>query len=1472
MRTYVFSHAGNQLFRKAFTFNCKKTFHLACFPIFFILFFLVEAAAQTSNFSFTNKPWSDPEVNNWGRGTIFWNGTLWDNSQAPEIPAGSKTGKNSFRRFPWSDLEDHNGNYVLYGNYPRLEFYVKQSIDRGELIQFGGVMPLCSGCGLETGIVVDGSRMYYPKYIHDSMMKTSTPAWNNGSQWMPNWNNSYYLDRYQALMYAVADFFNTGSYVAKSGPWAGKKIYYKDVLDAVGIYGYGEYGEWHNWPYDDRIPANAQATSASLKRIIDAPVNAFPNTQTMILIGAFNQRPSSSVPVDVTYHALTRRNNYGLIGWRRDNIGDFGYGQMLESNPNSYNGMRFDTAIMNRWKYAMISGEPLNGSNTCCPYYVDIRRQTNLYHYSGYGNGNYVSRTQQVWDTIRSVIKISGYRYNLNGGSMSQNLSTGQPFTVSLNWRNVGVAPIYQKRWKVKYELKNSSEQVVQSWYSRFKIYLFLPSSVDSIITESFTLNNSVTPGNTYKLTVKLEDTIGVLEPIFLAVNSPSRNADGSYTLRSDISVSSGSTPNTPPTADAGADQFFSLPKNSTELNGKGLDAESGRLAFQWSYISGSSVPIIRTPGQSQTVIEGLKAGNYGFELKVTDSVGEFDLDTVFVFLNDPPRVSAGADQTLTLPDNILTLTASASDNDGSISTISWNQVGGPSGASIQTPGSLITRVEGLSEGEYLFSVSVTDDDAATASDTVFVKVNKQPNSAPIAVGGADIQLVLPSNNTQLNATSSSDPDGSVIRYTWSVISGPLQYEFGNATASSTSFYDLVQGKYIVQVTVQDNDGLTDSDTLQVVVYPDPNNIAPVADAGADVQITLPQDTLALNAAASYDPDGTISRFQWSKVEGPGQFSIQSGNAEKTIILDLVYGNYIFLLTITDNRGSTSVDSVKVTVLANPANQKPLANAGGIAVITLPQNEYELNATRSSDSDGFIIAYEWNQLTGPVNVLPVAVSADRYILRQLDRGIYRFSLKVMDNSGGIDLDTVVLTVNEPPSALASADVIMHFPENSVNVNGSGSNDVDGSIQKFRWQWLSGPAQFSIQDANSSATSIGNLVVGTYYFTLTVTDDMGGVDSDTLRIIVNEKPLANAGPDIVLTLPASITVLDGNGSEDKDGVIQSYQWSYVSGPASYKLINPLNPATILSELTHGVYAFSLKVTDQYGAEGSDTVFVTVNKAPNKLPVANAGADFSVYLPDPFIQLNGSGSYDPDGSIVSYRWRQVSGASVVNFNDTTTSFSVVSGVKAGSYTFQLTVKDNEGAIASTEVKVVVNEPVNKAPIARAGRDTTISLPYSRVTLNGGSSADPDGSIVLYSWRKLTGPAGPLLMNSGSAVAKVIDLVEGTYTFELMVKDEEGAASRDTVKVSVVDNMRTADFFQLSPNPAYDQIRLSYQLDATSTGKISIYNQLGHLMLSYPFSANSGPFRRDIPVLSLTPGMYILEMYIDNQKRKVGKFIKQ
>jgi hypothetical protein len=151
-----------------------------------------------------------------------------------------------------------------------------------------------------------------------------------------------------------------------------------------------------------------------------------------------------------------------------------------------------------------------------------------------------------------------------------------------------------------------------------------------------------------------------------------------------------------------------------------------------------------------------------------------------------------------------------------------------------------------------------------------------------------------------------------------------------------------------------------------IVPTPDATNKNPIANAGADVIITLPVNNVTLNGSASSDADGTIKAYQWTKLSGPAQFSITSAAAASTTVTNLAAGTYVFRLKVTDDKGATNEDDVTVTVNAAVApNQAPTANAGADVTISMPANSTTLSGASSADADGTIAAYQWTKVSGP---------------------------------------------------------------------------------------------------------------------------------------------------------------------------------------------------------------------------------------------------------------------------------------------------------------------------------------------------------------------------------------------------------------------------------------------------------------------------------------------------------------------------
>ncbi|TMI61279.1 MAG: hypothetical protein E6H07_19805 [Bacteroidetes bacterium] len=192
----------------------------------------------------------------------------------------------------------------------------------------------------------------------------------------------------------------------------------------------------------------------------------------------------------------------------------------------------------------------------------------------------------------------------------------------------------------------------------------------------------------------------------------------------------------------------------------------------------------------------------------------------------------------------------------------------------------------------------------------------------------------------------------------------------------------------------------------------DCNNIQPVAKAGNDFFIFLPQDSVTLDGSTSYDPDGNISAYNWSHISGPASFTITTSQSAITKIKQLVIGVYKFELRITDNKGAVGRDTVTITVTnSTGANQPPVANAGADLEITLPNNTVNLNAGQSTDPENNITGYQWSKISGPSSLNIANPASSQTQITSLTEGVYQFELKVTDAGGLFSHDTVQVTVH-----------------------------------------------------------------------------------------------------------------------------------------------------------------------------------------------------------------------------------------------------------------------------------------------------------------------------------------------------------------------------------------------------------------------------------------------------------------------------
>jgi len=291
---------------------------------------------------------------------------------------------------------------------------------------------------------------------------------------------------------------------------------------------------------------------------------------------------------------------------------------------------------------------------------------------------------------------------------------------------------------------------------------------------------------------------------------------------------------------------------------------------------------------------------------------------------NEPPVADAGADQQVRGGDAVTLSAAGSSDSDGTITAYSWSQTAGTSvtlqGASTATASFTAPNLTDTLE----FTLTVRDDDNATATDTVTVTI--EPNEAPTADAGAD-QTVNEGSLVTL-AGSGTDPDGTIASYSWAQVGGGASIALSGADTATATFDapPLALGDTLTvtfELTVTDNNGATDTDTATITVNAVAGvNVPPVANAGQD-RVVFGTQTVTLDGSGSSDAEESISTlgFLWEQTAGTPVTITGADQPQATFVAPDVTADtpLTFGLTVTDSDGASDTDLVELTVREAPA-------------------------------------------------------------------------------------------------------------------------------------------------------------------------------------------------------------------------------------------------------------------------------------------------------------------------------------------------------------------------------------------------------------------------------------------------------------------------------------------------------------------------------------------------------------------------
>jgi protocatechuate 3,4-dioxygenase beta subunit len=489
--------------------------------------------------------------------------------------------------------------------------------------------------------------------------------------------------------------------------------------------------------------------------------------------------------------------------------------------------------------------------------------------------------------------------------------------------------------------------------------------------------------------------------------------ADGVFTVGLRVTDDAGLTDtdtttvtvaNVAPTADAGGP--YSGDEGSAIGLGGSLSSDPGDdiVSYQWDIWNDGSFELTGvTPTFTPT-----DEGSVPILLSVTDDAGATDTALVTVSVaNVAPTAEAGGPYSVEEGSSVQVDASGSSDPGDDSLSFAWDLDGN---GSFETPGVTAT-FNGVTPGDYTIQVQVDDGDGGVTTDSASVTVT-DINDPPVADIG-DPYSGSEGTGIPLDATASSDSDGTIVAYAWDLDDNG-SFETSGATPT---FTPTDEGTFTIWLRVTDNQDATDTTSTDVPVI----NVAPTADPGGPY--TVPEGgSINLDASGSTDPGDDTLTFAWD-LDNNGSFetageSVPFSRTESDV--------YTVAVQVDDGDGGVVTASTTVTV----TNVAPTADAGG-PYTTDVGVDIQLTAAGSSDPGNDIDTYEWDldndgQYDDSTSITPTFDASTV--------GSFTVGVKVTDDNGEFTTDSATVTVDPIVTGPQLATGVVSATHNSQTIN------------------------------------------------------------------------------------------------------------------------------------------------------------------------------------------------------------------------------------------------------------------------------------------------------------------------------------------------------------------------------------------------------------------------------------------------------
>ncbi|MCB1186442.1 PQQ-binding-like beta-propeller repeat protein [bacterium] len=340
--------------------------------------------------------------------------------------------------------------------------------------------------------------------------------------------------------------------------------------------------------------------------------------------------------------------------------------------------------------------------------------------------------------------------------------------------------------------------------------------------------------------------------------------------------------------------------------------------------------------------------------------------------------------------------------------------------------------------------------------------------------------------------------------------------------------------------------------------------------------------SLSASGAESYDFD----------VDGDGTYDITGDTSGSAQVDTSRLGIIRPRVRATGSEGTAiALGSVSLVI---SGNSRPVAVAMSDVASGEAPLDVSFSGTDSTDFDGSIVGGGWDfdgdgtyDVWDDTDIVHVTGAANTY----MTPGTYNAKLRVVDDQGAWDVDTVAITgsdapvANMSPTATLQVDTLSGDAPLQVNFSAFGSFDPDGVIVEYAWDW----------DGDGLYDSFGESTLASHVFTeagspqvrLRVEDNAGARATETVVITVNvpgnAMPVAAISVDQDRLLVGQSVSFDASASMDPDGSIVSYEWDF-NGDGAWDASGG-SPVVSHSYVTQAGYDAVVRVTDNNGAQST-----------------------------------------------------------------------------------------------------------------------------------------------------------------------------------------------------------------------------------------------------------------------------------------------